>query len=46
MLNGFSDVGQVGGLRQEEMIKYLPKAIAGRIMELQDLIQVSDLSNL
>ncbi|MHA2366840.1 MAG: hypothetical protein ACXAC7_23010 [Candidatus Hodarchaeales archaeon] len=30
--------GMVGGKRKEEMIKYLPKIIALRIMQLQDLI--------
>ena len=32
------DGSMVGGKRKEEMIKYLPKQIASRIMSLQDLI--------
>lgn len=35
MCNGFSEIGHVGGRRQEEMIIYLPHQIAIRIMELQ-----------
>ena len=35
----------VGGKRKEEMIKYLPKQIASRIMELQDLIDECKLSD-
>ena len=34
----------VGGKRKEEMIKYLPKQIASRIMQLQDLIEECDLN--
>lgn len=39
MINGFDEVGHTGGVRQEEMIEYLPHQIAKRIMELQDLIE-------
>jgi hypothetical protein len=39
MCDGFLDEGMVGGERKEEMIKYLPKQIAGKIMDLQDLIE-------
>ena len=39
MCDAFTEEGSmVGGERKEEMIKYLPKQIAARIMELQDLI--------
>ena len=39
MCDAFTDEGSmVGGKRKEEMIKYLPKQIAVRIMDLQDLI--------
>lgn len=39
MCDAFTDEGSmVGGKRKEEMIKYLPKQIAARIMDLQDLI--------
>ena len=39
MCDAFTDEGSmVGGERKKEMIKYLPKQIAKRIMELQDLI--------
>lgn len=39
MCDAFSEDGSmVGGKRKEEMIKYLPKQIASRIMKLQDLI--------
>lgn len=44
MCDGFSDAGSmVGGNRKEEMIKYLPKQLASRIMQLQDLIEASEL---
>ena len=43
MTNGFSELGNVGGERQEEMIYRLPHQIACRIMELQDLINNSQL---
>lgn len=33
------DGSMVGGERKEEMIKYLPKMIAIRIMDLQNLIE-------
>ena len=40
MCDAFVDEGSmVGGGRKEEMVKYLPKQIAARIMELQDLIE-------
>ena len=32
------DGSMVGGKRKEELIKYLPKQIALRLMDLQDLI--------
>jgi hypothetical protein len=39
MCDGFTEEGSmVGGKRKEEMVKYLPKMIATRIMDLQDLI--------
>lgn len=39
MCDGFTEAGSmVGGKRKDEMIKYLPKVIAARIMDLQDLI--------
>ncbi len=39
MCDAFIEKGSmVGGERKKEMIKYLPKQIASRIMELQDLI--------
>ena len=39
MCDAFSEEGSmVGGKRKEEMIKYLPKQIASKIMNLQDLI--------
>ena len=39
MCDAFVEEGSmVGGKRKEEMIKYLPKQIAARIMDLQDLI--------
>ena len=39
MCDAFLENGSmIGGKRKEEMIKYLPKQIAARIMELQDLI--------
>lgn len=39
MCDAFTENGSmVGGKRKEEMIKYLPKQIAARIMDLQDLI--------
>ena len=39
MCDAFIEEGSmVGGERKDEMIKYLPKQIASRIMELQDLI--------
>jgi len=37
------DGSMVGGKRKEEMIKYLPKQIASRIMQLQDLIDECEL---
>lgn len=39
MCDAFTEHGSmVGGERKDEMIKYLPKQIAARIMSLQDLI--------
>lgn len=39
MCDAFVEEGSmVGGKRKKEMIKYLPKQIAARIMDLQDLI--------
>jgi len=39
MCDAFLDDGSmVGGERKKELIKYLPKQIASRIMQLQDLI--------
>ena len=44
MCDAFLDEGSmVGGKRKEEMVKYLPKQIASRIMALQDLIDESEL---
>ena len=46
MCDGFLDEGSmVGGERKQEMIKYLPKQIASRIMELQDLIENCELKS-
>jgi len=45
MTDAFIEEGSmVGGRRKEEMIKYLPKQIASRIMSLQDLIEECNLS--
>lgn len=45
MCDAFNEEGSmVGGERKEEMIKYLPKQIASRVMELQDLIYESILT--
>ena len=39
MCDAFTEEGSmIGGERKEEMIKYLPKQIAARLMDLQDLI--------
>jgi len=44
MCDAFTYEGSMtGGERKEEMIKYLPKQIASRIMQLQDLISDSGL---
>ena len=44
MCDAFLEEGSmVGGKRKEEMIKYLPKQIASKIMYLQDLIEESSL---
>ena len=43
MCDGFSELGHVGGTRKKEMIRYLPHQIAIRIMDLQDLIESSEL---
>ena len=46
MCDAFIEEGSmVGGQRKQELIKYLPKQIASRIMELQDLIDECDLQN-
>ena len=46
MCDTFLEEGSmVGGERKEEMIKYLPKQIASRIMNLQDLIDECILIN-
>jgi len=46
MCDGFTEDGSMaGGKRKEELIKYLPKLIASRIMELQDLIDNCSLSD-
>ena len=46
MTDAFLEEGSmVGGKKKEEMIKYLPKQIASRIMELQDLIDECKLSD-
>ena len=40
MCDAFVEEGSmIGGKRKEELIKYLPKQIASRLMELQDLIE-------
>lgn len=45
MCDGFTEEGSmVGGKRKDEMVKYLPKMIAARIMDLQDLIDRCELS--
>lgn len=46
MCNGFLDVGIVGGRKQEEMKKVLPKQIAIRIMDLMDEIDNSVLEGI
>ena len=39
MCDAFVEEGSmVGGKRKDELVKYLPKQIASRLMELQDLI--------
>lgn len=44
MCDAFTEEGSmVGGRRKEEMIEYLPKQIASRIMSLQDLIEQCNL---
>ena len=46
MCDAFVEEGSmVGGKRKEELIKYLPKQIAARIMDLQDLIEECGLSD-
>lgn len=46
MCDGFTEDGSMtGGKRKEELIRYLPKQIASRIMELQDLIDNCSLSD-
>jgi hypothetical protein len=45
MCDAFTEAGSmVGGKRKEEMVKYLPKQIAARLMELQDLIDECELN--
>ncbi len=45
MCDAFSEKeSMVGGEKREEMVKYLPKIIAARIMDLQDLIEKSSIS--
>jgi hypothetical protein len=45
MTDAFIEEGSmVGGKRKKEMIKYLPKQIASKIMNLQDLIEECDLN--
>ena len=40
MCDAFIEEGSmVGGERKKELIKYLPKQIASKIMQLQDLIE-------
>ena len=44
MCDAFTEEGSMaGGKRKEEMIKYLPKQIASRVMQLQDLIDECEL---
>ena len=44
MCDAFEEAGSmVGGKRKEELVKYLPQQIASRIMELQDLLDDSQL---
>ena len=46
MCDAFAEEGSmVGGERKKEMIEYLPKQIASKIMQLQDLIEECDLTN-
>jgi len=46
MTDAFLEAGSmVGGERKKEMIKYLPKQIAFKIMSLQDLIEECALVN-
>ena len=45
MFDAFIEEGSmVGGKRKRELIKYLPKQIASRIMQLQDLIKECSLN--
>ena len=45
MCDAFIEEGSmVGGKRKKEMIKYLPKQIAAKIMGLQDLIEECSLN--
>ena len=44
MCDAFEEDGSmVGGERKQKLVKYLPKQIASRLMELQDLIEKSTL---
>jgi hypothetical protein len=46
MCDAFVEEGSmVGGKRKEELIKYLPKQIASRLMQLQDLIDECSLGD-
>ena len=46
MCDAFVEEGSmVGGKRKDELLKYLPKQIAARIMGLQDLIEECGLTD-
>lgn len=46
MCDAFVEEGSmVGGKRKEELIKYLPKQIASKLMQLQDLIDECSLGD-
>ncbi len=46
MCDAFIEEGSmIGGERKKEMIKYLPKQIASRVMQLQDLINECSLGS-
>ena len=47
MCDAFLDGGSmVGGERKKEMIKYLPKIIAAKIMSLKDLIDECEIGDI